>query len=62
MQPKRINAEGGDLILADLGVPKSFMSSEAPCFCDALNNVLISNEINNEQLLIIFQKVRNSDN
>ena len=28
--PKRINAEGSDSILADLDVPKSFMSPEAP--------------------------------
>ena len=30
--PKRINAEGSDSILADLDVPKSFMSPEAPSF------------------------------
>ena len=30
MPPKRINAEGSDSILADLDVPKSFMSPEAP--------------------------------
>ena len=28
--PKKINAEGSDSILADLDVPKSFMSPEAP--------------------------------
>ena len=57
MPPKRINAEGSDSILADLDVPKSFMSPRHPGSIEQ-KNLQNVRAINNSTINTMANKIK----